>query len=80
MHMLIELEFRFRSRADFGDGDFRLFLPRFSEENFPKNLVLTDGIVELAKKYDATASQVVLAWILAEHPTCMFPPLSLNCG
>ncbi|KLO06560.1 Aldo/keto reductase [Schizopora paradoxa] len=60
---------RYRSRADFGEGDFRLTLPRFSEENFPKNLTLVDGIKAIAEKYKATTSQVTLAWILAEHPT-----------
>jgi len=58
---------RYRSRADFGEGDIRLRLPRFSEENFPKNLVLTDQIKAIADKYKATPSQVTLAWILAEY-------------
>ena len=44
-------------------------LPRFSEENFPKNLVVTDKIKAIADKYGATPSQVTLAWILAEHDT-----------
>ena len=60
---------RYRSRADFDEGDFRLMLPRFSEENFPKNLVVTDKIKAIADKYGATPSQVTLAWILAEHDT-----------
>lgn len=58
---------RYRSRADFDEGDFRLMIPRFSEENFPKNLVITDKIKAIADKYDATPSQVTLAWILAEY-------------
>lgn len=45
-------------------------LPRFSEENFPKNLALTDKIKDIADKYTATPSQVTLAWILAEHDDC----------
>ncbi|KAH8111790.1 Aldo/keto reductase [Phellopilus nigrolimitatus] len=57
----------YRSRADFDAGDFRLKLPRFSEENFPKNLVLSDKLKAIADKYNATPSQVTLAWILAEH-------------
>jgi len=57
---------RYRSRADFEEGDFRLGLPRFSDENFPKNLALTDKIKVIADKYSATPSQVALAWILAE--------------
>ena len=55
-----------RSPSDFEEGDFRKFAPRFSEENFPKNLKLVDQITEIAKKKDATASQLTLAWILAQ--------------
>ncbi|KLO07878.1 Aldo/keto reductase [Schizopora paradoxa] len=60
---------RYRSRADFDADDSRLIMPRFSEENFPKNLALVDGLKVIAEKYGATTSQVTLAWILAEHPT-----------
>lgn len=42
-------------------------MPRFSEENFPKNLELVDKLQALAKKYNATASQIILAWMLTEH-------------
>lgn len=45
----------------------RLGLPRFSEENFSKNLELTDKLKALGAKYNATASQITLAWMLAEH-------------
>lgn len=55
-----------RSPKDFEEGDFRKFAPRFSEENFPKNMELVDRITELAKKKNATASQLTLAWILAQ--------------
>ena len=61
----------YRSRADFDAGDLRLILPRWSEENFPKNLEIVDKLHQIAVKYNATASQVTLAWILAEHPTCL---------
>ncbi|THH06235.1 hypothetical protein EW145_g4223 [Phellinidium pouzarii] len=57
---------RYRSRADFDADDYRLTLPRFSEENFPKNVVLADKLKVIADKYNATPSQVTLAWILAE--------------
>ena len=64
---------RFRSREDFPPDDLRVVLPRFSEENFSKNLVLVDELIELAKKYNVTSSQLTLAWILAEHPSCSSP-------
>ena len=55
-----------RSPKDFEEGDFRTFAPRFSEENFPKNLQLVDRITEIASKKSATPSQLTLAWILAQ--------------
>lgn len=56
----------YRSPADFEEGDFRTFAPRFSAENFPKNLKLVDGITALAKKKNCTAGQLTLAWLLAQ--------------
>ncbi|TFK97672.1 NADP-dependent oxidoreductase domain-containing protein [Pterulicium gracile] len=58
---------RYRSRDDFPKDDFRLGIPRFSEENFPKNVQLVDKFQDIARKYDTTPAQVALAWILAEH-------------
>jgi len=55
-----------RSPSDFAEGDFRKWAPRFSEENFPKNLKLVDEITALAKKKNVTASQLTLAWLLAQ--------------
>ncbi|OJT15671.1 Aldo-keto reductase yakc [NADP(+)] [Trametes pubescens] len=55
-----------RSPADLNEGDVRLQLPRFSKENFPKVLQVVDGIHAVAKKYNATAGQVTLAWLLAQ--------------
>ncbi|RGP64215.1 putative aldo-keto reductase akr13 [Fusarium sporotrichioides] len=55
-----------RSPADFGPGDFRSHLPRFSEENFPKNLALVDKIQDIANAKGVTASQLTLAWLLAQ--------------
>ncbi|GLB39270.1 putative aldo keto reductase [Lyophyllum shimeji] len=59
---------RFRSPKDFEPGDFRTYAPRFSEENFPKNLKVVDELQKIGEKYSATTSQITLAWILAEHP------------
>ena len=56
----------YRSPSDFAEGDFRKYSPRFSEENFPKNLKLVDEIVQLAKKKNCTPAQLTLAWILAQ--------------
>ncbi|TDL15047.1 Aldo/keto reductase [Rickenella mellea] len=63
---------RYRSRADFDADDVRLWLPRFTEENFPKNLVLTDMIKSIGERYHSSSSQITLAWILASY-SYMFP-------
>jgi len=56
----------YKSRADFGSDDFRLHSPRFSEENFDKNLKLVNGIESLATKKNCTPGQLTLAWLLAQ--------------
>lgn len=57
---------QYQSRADFEEGDFRLAIPRFSEENFPKNLDLVDKLEKVARRKDCTPSQLTLAWLLAQ--------------
>jgi aryl-alcohol dehydrogenase-like predicted oxidoreductase len=56
----------YRSSADFEEGDFRKYAPRFSDENFPKNLKLADGIKSLADKKGVTPGQLTLAWLLKQ--------------
>ena len=58
----------YKSPADFEEGDFRLGVPRFSEENFPKNLKLVDELNKIAEKKGCTAGQLTLAWLLAQGP------------
>ncbi|KIV89217.1 hypothetical protein PV10_08803 [Exophiala mesophila] len=55
-----------KSRDDFEEGDFRLYAPRFSEENFASNLKLVDEFVALAKEKGVTPGQLVLAWLMAQ--------------
>lgn len=55
-----------RSPDDFAEDDFRRFAPRFSPENFPKNLQLVDKIEAVAKAKGATAAQLTLAWLLKQ--------------
>lgn len=57
---------QYKSRDDFEAIDARLGFPRFSEENFPKNLELVDKLGGLAKKKGCTAGQLTLAWLLAQ--------------
>ncbi|KAK6340733.1 hypothetical protein TWF696_009057 [Orbilia brochopaga] len=56
---------RYRSRDDFEEGDFRSYLPRYTVENFPKNLVLVDRLKTLADKKGVTPAQLTLAWVMS---------------
>ncbi|MEO6579762.1 MAG: aldo/keto reductase [Sphingomicrobium sp.] len=55
-----------RRPEDFPDDDYRRFHPRFTGENFAKNIALVDRIEELAKAKGVTAAQLALAWVLAQ--------------
>ncbi|KAI0784122.1 NADP-dependent oxidoreductase domain-containing protein [Abortiporus biennis] len=57
---------RYKGPEDFDKTDIRLMIPRFSKENFPNILKLSDGLKELGHKYNATAGQITLAWLLAQ--------------
>ncbi|CAK7243620.1 MAG: hypothetical protein STHCBS139747_005146 [Sporothrix thermara] len=54
------------SRDQFDEGDFRLLAPRFSEENFPKNLQLVHDLKVIADKKNITTGQLSLAWLLCQ--------------
>ncbi len=60
---------RFSAREEIEEGDFRRYGPRFSEENFERNLALTERVRELAAEKDVTPAQLALAWVLSrgEH-------------
>jgi aryl-alcohol dehydrogenase-like predicted oxidoreductase len=51
---------------DFEEGDFRAFAPRFSKENFPKNLKLADQLFSIAQRKGVTPAQLTLAWLMAQ--------------
>lgn len=55
-----------RSPADLAPDDFRRANPRFSAENFAKNLQLVEKINQLAQTKGVTPSQLALAWVLAQ--------------
>ena len=58
---------QFRSLVDFDAADYRRHSPRFQGENFAKNLDLVDRIKAIAAEKGATASQLALAWVLAQE-------------
>jgi aryl-alcohol dehydrogenase-like predicted oxidoreductase len=55
---------RWRSRADFTEGDYRLFSPRFAEGAIERNLELVEKVAGLAERKRCTPSQLSLAWLL----------------
>ncbi len=57
---------QFKSPDDFPEGDYRRNSPRFQGENFYKNLELVDRVKEIAQAKEVTASQLAIAWLLAQ--------------
>ena len=55
-----------RSPDDFADDDHRKTSPRFTGENFTRNLALVDTVQALATARGCTAGQLALAWLLAQ--------------
>jgi aryl-alcohol dehydrogenase-like predicted oxidoreductase len=55
-----------KSPDDFGPDDFRRHNPRFQGENFGRNLDLVARVRERAQEKSCTASQLALAWLLAQ--------------
>ena len=57
---------RFQHLEDLPEDDYRRFSPRFQGENFQKNLDLVRRVEELAKEKGCSASQLALAWVMAQ--------------
>lgn len=51
---------------DLAEDDYRRHSPRFQGDNFSKNLDLVNRVEEIAKEKGASASQLALAWVLAQ--------------
>jgi pyridoxine 4-dehydrogenase len=52
-----------KSPTDLPEGDFRRGYPRFSEENFPKNLELVHQLENIAREKGCSAAQLAIAWV-----------------
>ena len=57
---------------DFEANDYRRFSPRFQGDNFQKNLDLVSKLTQLALQKGCTASQLALAWVMAQDEN-IFP-------
>lgn len=53
-----------RSVDDFPDDDWRKTNPRFTGENFQRNLAIVDEVQAIGAEIGATPAQTALAWIL----------------
>ena len=55
-----------QSPGDFADDDYRRFHPRFTGENFDRNIALVGEVEAMAKEKGCTTAQLALAWVLAQ--------------
>ena len=55
-----------RSTNEWADNDWRKTNPRFTGENFQRNLAIVDEVEAIAAKAGATPAQIALAWLLAQ--------------
>jgi aryl-alcohol dehydrogenase-like predicted oxidoreductase len=59
---------RIDQATQFGEGDIRASLPRFTAEARAANQVLVDLLARIADGKGATPAQIALAWLLAQRP------------
>ena len=57
---------RIRTVDDFPDDDWRKTNPRFTGDNFTRNLAIVDEVKAIGAEIGATPAQTALAWILAQ--------------
>jgi aryl-alcohol dehydrogenase-like predicted oxidoreductase len=55
-----------RSPEQLSDDDWRKTNPRFTGENFKRNLRIVDEVQAVAAEAGATSAQIALAWLLAQ--------------
>ena len=55
-----------RTPDDIPDDDWRKTNPRFTGENFQRNLAIVDEVAAIAAEAGATPAQIALAWLLAQ--------------
>jgi len=66
---------RIRSIDDLAPDDFRRNNPRFQGENFARNLELVDRVREIADEKGVTATQLALAWVMAQSDRAGHPSI-----
>ncbi|MGB5026613.1 MAG: aldo/keto reductase, partial [Saprospiraceae bacterium] len=56
-----------KSRADLETSDWRLTLPRFTDEAIKDNLKFVEVLEQIAQNKKVTKAQVALAWVLSQN-------------
>ncbi|MBK8298232.1 MAG: aldo/keto reductase [Saprospiraceae bacterium] len=56
-----------KSRADLEASDWRLTLPRFTDEAIKKNLKFVEVVEQIAQDKKVSKAQVALAWVLSQN-------------
>jgi len=56
-----------KSRADLEASDWRLTLPRFTEDAIKENLKFVEVIAQIAQDKKVSKAQVALAWVLSQN-------------
>ncbi|KAI4098390.1 MAG: hypothetical protein LQ339_006445 [Xanthoria mediterranea] len=59
---------QYTSIEDFDANDFRRSIPRFSQENFGRNLQLVEVLKGIAERKGCTSGQLTLAWLMCQGP------------
>ncbi len=54
------------SPGDFPEDDFRRFHPRFTGDNFHRNIALVREVEAMAREKGCSTAQLALAWVLAQ--------------
>ena len=52
-------------------GDYRSFMPQYTEEGFKKSEKLMNELKQIAEQKKATLAQLSLAWIINKHKNCI---------
>ncbi|KAI0718587.1 aldo/keto reductase [Cerioporus squamosus] len=58
----------FKTRDDLPEGDFRLRLSQFQEENLKANLAITEGLKAIAAREGITPALLSIAWVASLGP------------
>jgi aryl-alcohol dehydrogenase-like predicted oxidoreductase len=56
-----------KSRADLETNDWRLTIPRFTDNAIKENLKFVEVVEQIAKDKKVTSAQVALAWVLSQN-------------